>query len=208
MKKRFNVRERLNVRKRLSNLDDEQKRRIRKWAITFFIIFFIAIAIIFLSVLFKYSTIQAGIKTYVSVYGLIAIFIIAFLLDAVEQPIGPEIPIIAGILSGINIYLVVIFTSLGSTLASMMGYWLGRKYGQYGFLKIYPEKKYHKWREKYLKNGNLLLALAALTPVPYVIVCWISGMFGMRRSNFLLFGIVPRIARIISVAYLTLILSI
>ncbi|MFC1755616.1 YqaA family protein [Thermoproteota archaeon] len=189
------------------SFDKEKRRRLRKVIISYLIALIIVMLAIFFVVFYKYHVLESEIETYISVYGpvygLIAIFVIAFIVDLLMQPIGPEIPLIAGIVSGINPILVVIFTAIGSSLASMTGYWLGKRYGAYGFKKFYDEKIYTKWRKRYLKNGNLVLAIAALSPVPYVPVCWISGTFEMKRLHFLFFGIVSRIARITAVAYLT-----
>jgi len=192
---------------KLKDLDAAQKQKLKRWAVTGFVFFVVIVALVFLVVFAKYATLEQEIQQYVSVYGFIAIFVIAFVVDILMQPIGPEIPLIAGIVSGLNVFGVVLFTALGSALASLVGYWLGQKYGHKGFMKIYPEKVYKKWKRRYLRNGNLVLAIAALSPVPYVPVCWLSGMFEMKKMHFVFFGIVTRIARIVGVAYLTFVFS-
>ncbi|HLC99079.1 MAG TPA: VTT domain-containing protein [Candidatus Nanoarchaeia archaeon] len=178
------------------------KDYVRRRAIFLSISLVVIISAIFLFVIFQYSQVESSIRHYITAYGFIAIFVIAFFLDAIEQPIGPELPLLAGIASGLDVIGVAVFTILGSSLASFLSYYLGRKYGDYGFRKIYGDKLYYKWRERYLKRSELVLALAALTPVPFVLICWISGIFRMKFLYFVFFGTVVRAAKIVMYAYL------
>jgi membrane protein YqaA with SNARE-associated domain len=54
-----------------------------------------------------------------------------------------------------------------------------------------------------VKHGRLTMLIAALTPLPYVIFCWIAGIFKLPRSDFIFYGMFARILRFIGVAYLT-----
>lgn len=187
--------------------EEARKRLSRRIVASFSVLFLVIILLIFLVILYNFSRVESGIAVFVSVYGYVAIFATAFLVDLIMQPIGPEIPLISGIIAGANIFYVILFTAVGSTLASITGYLLGRKYGAYGFRKLYNEKVYKKWRRKYRKNGRLVLAIAAVTPVPYVPVCWISGMFHMRKRSFFVFGILTRIIRILTVSFLIILIK-
>jgi len=186
--------------------EDIKKRVSRKRVISFSIAFFAIILLIFFIILLNFSKVETEIAALVSAYGYIVIFLAAFLVDVIMQPIGPEIPLIAGAIAGINLLYVILLTAAGSALASVTGYWLGKKFGASGFKKLYDEKVYRKWRIKYRKKGILVLAIAAVTPVPYVPVCWISGMFHMKRINFLVFGILTRIIRILTVSFIIILI--
>lgn len=186
---------------------EAKKRLSRKVVLSFSVASFAIIILIFLIILRNFSMVENEIAIYVSAYGYIAIFFTAFLVDVIMQPIGPEIPLIAGAVSGINIFYVMLFTAAGSALASITGYWLGTKYGASGFRKLYDEKVYKKWRKKYREKGIIVLAIAAVTPVPYVPVCWISGMFNMKKRSFFIFGILTRILRILTVSFLIILIK-
>ena len=173
----------------------------------YFQFLFVAVIIaIFIYVLLSFSRIETEIVESVSAYGFIAIFVSSFLLDALMQPLGPDIPIIAGILAGLDIYLTVIFAVAASVLASLAGHFLGRWYSDFGFKEVYGIEAYKKWRRFFKKYDRPAVAIAAVTPVPYVPICWMSGIFEMKLSQFLLFAIVPRILRFIGVAYLVVLL--
>lgn len=170
------------------------------------VIFLVLIISIFIFVFAYFSALEEEIMSFVSRYGYASIFSTSFLTDFFMQPIGPDIPLVAGIVAKLNIVLVFCMTWSGSTLASIVSYRLGRFYGAYGFKQVYGEMKYKKWHRFYQRHGRFTLFLAALTPVPYVPFCWISGIFKMSKNNFLMYGILPRAVRLVGVTYLTLLI--
>ncbi len=167
------------------------------------------ITLIFLFVLIFFSTFKTEILSIVRTYGYGAIFIVSFLLDLLFQPFAPDVPLIGGILSGLNIYIVLLCVIAGSWIASALGYLFGDVYGEVGIKKVYGEKKYNRWKNKYSKYGRRILLAAALTPIPYTPFCWISGIFKLSISEFIIYALLARTLRFIGGAYLTiLILSI
>ena len=135
----------------------------------------------------------------VRTYGVAGVFIASFILDLLMQPIGPDIPLMGGILGGM--WPITAFTAAiaGSVLASLSGYWLGRRYGEYGIKKIYGQKKYIRWKRFFRRWGRWSLLIAALTPVPYVPLCWTSGIFRLGIWRFFVYAIIPRALRFIAV---------
>ena len=171
------------------------------------IIFMILILAIFLFIFLSYSSFKTEILSFVNSYGYTAIFISSFLLDLLFQPLAPDVSLIGGILADLNIYYVLLYVLIGSSLASILGYALGRIYGEVGIKKIYGERKYNKWKDQYYKHGRIILLAAALTPLPYTPLCWISGIFKLKKTEFFVFAILARIVRFVSVAYLTILIS-
>ncbi len=169
-------------------------------------LFLIVILGLFVYVFFNMDNIESKMQGYAAAYGCLTLFVAAFIADLLMQPIGPDVPIIVGLSVGLDSLSVVIVVILGSILASFVGYYLGVVWGSYGFRKLYGEKRYHSLEKKYKKRGRLGLLISALTPVPYVPFCWIAGIFEMKRRVFLKFGIIPRILRIVGVAYLTMLI--
>ena len=55
--------------------------------------------------------------------------------------------------------------------------------------------KYKKIKNRYLKY-SFIVPIAALTPVPYVPICWISGIFKMNKFKFLIYAMIPRTIRL------------
>jgi membrane protein YqaA with SNARE-associated domain len=166
----------------------------------FVVLLFISV---FTFVVMYYSQLKNDIFLFVSNYGYFAIFFLSFLVDFVEQPLSPDVPMVAGIILGANFYACIILASLGSIVGSVISYSLGKKYGEEFLVDSYGQEKYKKWEKIYMKHGRLTMLIAALTPLPYVIFCWIAGIFKLDKFDFLFYGIIARILRFIGVAYLT-----
>lgn len=166
------------------------------------IIFILLMIIIFIIVLINYKHFEDEAEYFAQTYGSAGIFVVSIAIDMTVQPIGPDIPLIGGILGGVNKYYALIAAALGSIVASLIGYLLGFYYGEYGIKKIYGETKYRKWEKFYTRWGRWGLAIAAMSPVPYVPFCWISGIFKMKIWHFMIFAFIPRTIRFIVVMYL------
>lgn len=161
------------------------------------------VTLFFLFILIFFPTFKVEILSFVETYGYLAIFISSFLMDLIVQPFAPDVPLIGGILSGLNVYFVLLCVLLASYIASLLGYFIGLVYGEAGIEKVYGKKKYEKWKIKHNKYGKIILLAAALTPVPYVPFCWISGIFRMRKLDFVVYALLARTVRFIAGAYLT-----
>lgn len=164
---------------------------------------FIAFIIFSAVILIKLASIEKGIVDIVKGYTYAAILVVALLADMIMQPVGPDIPLVAGILIGLNPFIALVFASAGSLAATVLGYYLGAAYGEAGFMRFYGFAKYDRWRRLYLKYGRLVVMVAALTPLPYVPVCWLSGIFRMNKAEFIVFSMGSRILRLAGVAFLT-----
>jgi membrane protein YqaA with SNARE-associated domain len=163
--------------------------------------------IILIYILFNLETVQQQAKNVVGGYGYIGMFVVAFLVDMLFQPLGPELPLTTGLLSGLNTFNVILAVATGSALASYVGYFLGNRYGELGIKKLYGDKMYNKWSTYYNKYGKIAVSFAALTPLPYVPFCWFSGILNMKQRNFLLYAILPRVIRICAVAFFILVIK-
>lgn len=160
--------------------------------------------LIFLFALIFFSKIESGIVHLIRVYGYLAAFLITFIVDLLPQPLGPEIALISGRIIGLNPPRIALVTILGSTLASIVNYKVGRLF----YPLVYKKEKSAKYIKLYKKYSKYALLVSALGPIPYVPFCWFSGAFGLSRRNFFFFGIFPRIIRIIFVSSMLLFLNI
>ncbi len=151
---------------------------------------------IFLIVLIYLRRIELEIYSLVSVYGYFAILIIAFVVDILLQPIGPEVPLFAAKIIDLDTMITVLLVILGSTLATFFSYKMGKIF----YPRVCKEKKCKKYLELYQKYGKYGLLIAALGPVPYVPFCWFTGAFGSPIKQLIYFGIIPRTLRIIFVS--------
>ncbi|MBU1017554.1 VTT domain-containing protein [Patescibacteria group bacterium] len=151
-----------------------------------------------------YKDLKAEFYTEIQLYGGIGLFIAGFIVDTIGGPLGPEVPVIGGLLAGIKPATVIYMTILGSATASLLVYSVGYFFGEYGALHYISPKKYKKWRQIFIRYRRITLVLGALTPVPYVTVCLIAGVFRVKPSEFIALTIGARIVRILGVLYIVL----
>lgn len=171
-------------------------RKNNKW----YLIGFLSLAaiIIFLVILFFLNRIKSEIFGLISIYGYFAIFIVAFLVDILVQPLGPEVPLIAASTLRLNIIIAAFLIIIASTLASFFNYRVGKIFHS----TASTGKKAKKYLKLYKKYGKYALLISAIGPVPYVPFCWFSGSFKLPIKKFIYWGILPRTLRIITVAYI------
>lgn len=137
-------------------------------------------------------------------FGFKGLFVTTFLLDFLIQPFPPDIPLYSFVLSDSPFYLAVLGTGVASLCGAMAGYWTGRLLEYEGAIRFIGEKKYKQAHDLFMRHGMLAVMVAALTPVPFNVVCWSAGIFKMPFDRFLLSAVVTRVPRFFLVGWLAL----
>ena len=171
-----------------------------------FLLFVLLIAVIILYSFYHSESLKEFVKQSVESYGYLAVFTVSYLSDIIMQPIAPDLPIFMGIVLSLNPISVVLIAIVASFLATVTGYYLGLRLGSEGFIMFYGEEKYSSIRKKYDKY-KFIIPLAAISPIPYVPVCWISGMLKMNKFQFFCYALVPRSIRLIIVGVVSYLIS-
>ncbi len=169
------------------------------YRLIFFIIFSLGIALL---VGFNLNYAKLLIEKSILVYGYLAVFAFGFLVDFIVQPIGPEVPASLGLIFGLNFYYVFLFVLFGSYLGSVISFFIGRNFLDSDIKRICKSKKRKKYCKLFRKYGKFALLIASVSPVPYVLFCWLSGAFKIKFTDFIIFGLVPRTFRILFVMLL------
>ena len=187
------------IRKYSEKIAQNIKNKRKKIKLEFILFLITLFIILILSYLF-YPDIKEIIRFTIETYGFIAIFFISYISDIIMQPIAPDLPIAIGIFFGLDPIIVTLSAIIASALATITGYYLGIRFGVNGFKKFYGNKKYKEVRKKYSKY-RFVIPIAAISPIPYVPVCWISGMLKMDKIKFFLYAMIPRSLRLIVIAF-------
>lgn len=146
------------------------------------------------------ATLQEEFSTQVQDYGIPSLFILSLLLDLIPQLISPVMILATAILAGINIHYAIAITILGSTIGSITGFALGKKY-MYKAVNLTTSKSAtQKLTHLTNKYGKIIVPLAAISPLPYLPV--LLGAMNFSRRNFTIYGLVPRAASFIIFGYL------
>lgn len=153
--------------------------------------FWLGVFLIFCIVAFFIFDISIIVSNLVTQYGLIGIVLLSYLLDFLVQPVGPDIPLITGVIVGLNPWLVLLCVITGSGLALICTYYIGKYLGEPGIKKILGKKRWHKIQNK--TYGKWALVLGAATPVPYI--PYLTGLYNFSVYESALYVLLPRSIR-------------
>jgi uncharacterized membrane protein YdjX (TVP38/TMEM64 family) len=165
----------------------------------------IVLLIFFSYIILNYSAIEKVandfLKTQIGVWGYFAIFASVLILELVPQPFFSSLfPLITGLVFNLNVIYLVSLVVVTSVIANYMAYFIGRHYGDSMAYYLISKKNYElsiKWFER---HGMKIIAILALTPLPYFPV--MGGIFKMTFKEFTYYAIIPRILNIIIFSFL------
>jgi len=160
--------------------------------------------IIVLSILFIifFSLFKNTSSSLLSQYGLLGIVPIVIIMDFVIQPISPDVIVFSTSLISENFILIAVIAGISSVIAGIIDHLIGRKIGYEGFKELFGDKHVKRGNELFKRWGPYAILFGALAPVPYSAVCWMSGIYRMKLSLFIILSLVTRIPRFILFAYL------
>jgi len=138
---------------------------------------------------YKYFSVE--IQQEIGSYGLIAVFVAVLLLEFIPQMLHPFICVVMAVGAGINLILAVIVASIASTVGSIAGYWVGKKYGFNIVCPLFNQKTIQKTLKLWDRHAKEYVLLSALTPLPYLPL--IFGALGLKKRYMFFWGIIPRI---------------
>ena len=132
-------------------------------------------------------------------FGLIALIILA-ITEPIIVPIPADVLVIGMCLgkpkNGIKYGLTCsMFSVLGGTIAFLLGMAIGGENVVAIFEKIHLGAKVTQTLEIYQKYDFWAVAIAALTPVPYMLFSWLGGLAKISLVKFILVSIVFRAMR-------------
>ncbi len=161
-----------------------------------FLIFFALIIYIMLTFLKPQTD---TIAHYVSEYtGPVGLFLFAFLTDMLIVPL--TVDVIFPFERNLSPVIFLALISAGSMLGGIGGYWIGRLLGHLKIVQQVTEGFSREGRHLINRYGEWGIVLAALTPIPFSTVCWISGMVKVRFL-YVVFATFARIPRMIIYYY-------
>lgn len=125
-------------------------------------------------------------KTFVDRFGGPGVAIGFYLPDAFTIPIPNDVFTTFGIVAGMPFWHVVGWGTLGSIAGGATGFFIGRKLAKNDALaRRFKALRNRRVRALVRLYGPAAVAIAALTPLPYSIVCWAAGAGGMHLRPFL-----------------------
>lgn len=173
-------------------MDPELRDSLKKmaWATAIFFAVFIPLAI-----LFKDPLEIAGNRI-VATLGYTGIGLGILASDMFTLPIPPDLYLAVAAVADMDDGLVILFGSVGSIIGGIGAFLLGRLLGRTAVVQRLVEPFRERGTRFIDRLGVRAVIIAALTPIPFSIVCTLAGMMGMHFSRFLPATIfrIPRIA--------------
>ena len=93
-------------------------------------------------------------------------------------------------------YLLVILLGLLSYIAGILGYYFGLNFSKSSLYAKLKDRFAAKFEKNVKRFGGFMIAVAALTPVPYSAICMITGAAGFKQNTFFLISLI-RIVRFV-----------
>jgi membrane protein YqaA with SNARE-associated domain len=174
--------------------------RILKRVEVLSVVFGLVIVAIFLYSLTNMQSIEEDLKEEVYYYGVPGIFLVSAILDFIPQFFSPFIILATVIVAGLNVHLAIFIVTAGSTVGSVIGFILGKKYMFRIVDCLVAPKKVKQMTELMNKHGKWIVPVAAITPLPYVPI--VFGALNFSKNNFIIYGLIPRAIGLIIAGYL------
>jgi len=133
-------------------------------------------------------------------FGYFGVFTVA-ILEGIFLPIPVDPFLFFAAALGMNVHFLVWVVIAGSLLGGCLSYLGGYYLGKPVFYRLFGKKAFKKGEEYICRYGAFGVFLAALTPIPYNITCWIVGIFRMNFATFFFSALLGRTPRILLVAY-------
>ena len=128
-------------------------------------------------------------------FGWISLAAMSF-TEAIIQPVPPDLLFLPMLVAAEGdtalIFWLWIVVAVSSVLGSIIGYWVGRKWGRTVFICFKAERHLEKIEALTIRYGTAGTFIAAFSPIPYKVFGWAAGMGEMKMRPFIIAGLLGR----------------
>lgn len=123
------------------------------------------------------------------------ILFITSLISATLFPLGSEALLIYDIKEGHNIFLLLLFATIGNSLGSVINYFLGLKGEEYLLKKSLIKESYIIKCKNYFDKYGLYTILFSWLPIIGDPITFVAGILKYDLKKFLIFVIIAKFSR-------------
>ena len=161
-------------------------------------------SIIFLSL----NEICASIAEFFVRYGHAGLFIYTFIETVASVPPIEVVQVPLTLLRPDEWVWYAINISISSMVGSIVGYWLGGKYGERILLKLGVKNRYIDKAKYYLNKYDVLaMAIFSFTPIPFTVGIFVAGIVKMDKIKYFFTVLFARSIRYFIVGYMCVFIS-
>ena len=135
-------------------------------------------------------------EVFVEELGLVGLFLGFFIPDAVPIPLPHDVFSGLSLIGGVSFPLIVLVGSSASLCGGTLGFHIGRRLSHTAWFQRIMARHGADAHAMVLRYGGPAVAIGAVTPLPYFIVCWAAGALEMPYRRFILWSLwrIPRVA--------------
>ena len=122
---------------------------------------------------------------FVDALGAGGVFLGWFIADGLTVPLPVDVFLALGLLGGLGVWEVFIAATLGSVLGALTGFFLGGSLRRFAWFERWWVQRGAVAEDLVERHGVTALVVAALSPLPFSIVCWAAGALRMPLRRFL-----------------------
>ena len=179
----------------------EVEASLRPLIIQAVVITLVMFALIAISAAVLREPLEAFAHWVVDNLGLFGVFMGVLLTDALTLPIPPDTYLFVAVASHAPVVPILTACCAGSVIAASVAYKIGPYIQRLPFLRARLEKFRPRWEQLFLKYVTWTVVIAALSPIPFSVTCWLAGIYRMPYRLFL-FASFARVPRLIGYYYL------
>ncbi len=133
---------------------------------------------------------------FVEELGLAGLFLGFFLPDAFPVPLPHDVFSGLCLIGGMSFPVIVAVASTASLCGGTIGFTIGRRLSHTERFQQIMARHGTDAHALVVRYGPTAVAIGALTPLPYFIVCWSAGALNMRYRRFITWSLlrIPRVA--------------
>ena len=128
------------------------------------------------------------------------ILFITSLISATLFPLGSEALLIYDIKEGYNLYLLLLFATIGNSLGSVINYFLGLKGEEYLLKKSLLKEEYIIKSKNYFDKYGAFSILFSWLPIVGDPITFVAGILKYDFKKFLILVIVAKFSRYLFLA--------
>ncbi len=147
-----------------------------------------------------FECIEEWARELVEKFGYLGIFLVSY-TESIIQPVPPDPFIAGGTAFGLKPLLASLVATLASVLGGLTAHGLGQVLGPEFVRRLVGERNFLKGEALFERYGIWAVLIAGFTPIPFKVVCWLAGIFRMRRTPFVVASFFGRFPRFLLVAY-------
>jgi membrane protein YqaA with SNARE-associated domain len=162
--------------------------RSRAWLVLRFVLGMIALlAVVVLVVRALRPELESVGRAFVERFGLTGVLLGTFLADGFHCPIPPQFYMLLAIAAGRSPLAILAASIPGSLLGGACGFLLARRLAKIPKFASWLTRVSGKWgRQLGQDYAHRSVLMASFTPIAFSMLCYLAGMYRVRRSAFLL----------------------